>query len=124
MKTILQKQISDNNSGRTVMAAGQHFLFWIISYLFFVLFFGRANRDYQTTIIFSSMLFPLAIITGYFLNYFLIPRYFYKGKFWHFLLFLIYTLIFTLWSEVLISMFVFVFVIDFQLYKLDPTSLM
>ena len=107
---------------KNALKAGQHFLFWIVAYLFIILFFGRANRDYQTTIIFASMLFPLAIVTSYFLNYFLIPRYLFKADYWRFLLFLIYTLVFTLWSELMISLFVFVIVSDFQLYKLDPTS--
>ncbi|MCW0483960.1 sensor histidine kinase [Gaoshiqia sediminis] len=110
------------SSGRNLMKAGQHFAFWLAAYLFFILFFGRANRDYQTTIIFASMLFPLAIFTSYFLNYFLIPRYLYKAEYWRFLLFLFYTLVFTLWSEVMISLFVFIIVSDFQVSRLDPTS--
>ena len=105
-----------------LMMVGQHLLFWVISYLFFILFFGRANRDYQTTIIFASLLFPLAMGTSYFLNYFLIPRFLFKGNHWLFLLFLVYTFVFTLWAELVISMFVFVIVSDFQFYKLDPTS--
>lgn len=105
-----------------MMKVGQHLLFWIVSYLFFILFFGRANRDYQTTIIFASLLFPLAIVTSYFLNYFLIPRFLYKNKPGKFVLFLGYTIVFTLWAELIISMFVFVIVSDFQFYKLDPTS--
>lgn len=122
MKKIIQ-QIRGSNSGNTsLMKTGQHFLFWVVSYLFFILFFGRANRDYQTTIIFTSLLFPLAIITSYFLNYYLIPRFLFTGKYWRFALFLFYTLVFTLWFEVMISMFVFVIVSDFQVYKLDPTS--
>ncbi len=112
--TILSRKIA--------MKAGQHLLFWVISYLFFILFFGRANRDYQTTVIFAAMLFPLAIFTGYFLNFYLIPRFLDKAHYWRFLLFLIYTLIFTLWCEVLISLFVFSMVSNFQLYKLDPAT--
>ncbi len=107
---------------KVVINAGQHLIFWVVAYLFFILFFGRANRDYQTTIIFTSLLFPLAIGTSYFLNYFLIPRYLYKADYWRFLLFLFYTFVFTLWCETMISLFIFIIISDFQLYKLDPAS--
>ena len=104
------------------MKAGQHFLFWVISYLFFILFFGRANRDYQTTIVFASLLFPLGIGTSYFLNYYLIPRFLFRGDYARFALFLFYTFVMSLWCELMISMFVFTIVSDFQVYKLDPSS--
>ncbi|RKD91529.1 sensor histidine kinase [Mangrovibacterium diazotrophicum] len=107
---------------RSALNAGQHLLFWIIAYLFFVLFFGRANRDYPTTITFASMLFPLAIATSYFLNYFLIPKFLFTRSYFRFALFLFYTLIITLWLETLISMFVFMFITDLKLYKLDPSA--
>ncbi|HKJ41476.1 MAG TPA: histidine kinase [Sunxiuqinia sp.] len=116
------KFASPGFSGLSLIKVGQHLFFWVISYLFFILFFGRANRDYQTTIIFASLLFPLAIVTGYFLNYYLIPRFLFRGYYWRFTLFLFYTLVFTLWAELMISLFVFITVSDFQLYKLDPAS--
>tara|TARA_R110002050_G_scaffold48559_2_gene112911 strand:+ start:11005 stop:12129 length:1125 start_codon:yes stop_codon:yes gene_type:complete len=119
---IIPKATSAQIIPARLMKVGQHLLFWVISYLFFILFFGRANRDYQTTIIFASLLFPLAMGTSYFLNYYLIPRFLFKGNHWRFLLFLVYTFVFTLWAELVISMFVFVIVSDFQFYKLDPTS--
>lgn len=119
---IIPKATSAQIIPARLMKVGQHLLFWVISYLFFILFFGRANRDYQTTIIFASLLFPLAMGTSYFLNYYLIPRFLFKGNHGRFLLFLVYTFVFTLWAELVISMFVFVIVSDFQVYKLDPTS--
>jgi len=109
-------------SKKIALKLSHHLLFWLIAYLFFVLFFGRANRDYQITIIFSAMLFPLAIATSYFLNYYLIPRYLFKASYFRFGLFLIYTLVVTLWLEALISLFVFMFVSDLKLYKLDPST--
>lgn len=107
---------------KSALKTGQHLLFWIISYLFFVLFFGRANRDYPTTVAFASMLFPLAIATSYFLNYYLIPKFLFKAAYFRFVLFLIYTFIVTLWLEMLISLFVLVFITDLKLYKLDPST--
>jgi hypothetical protein len=123
MTRILQQVKVDHIPKVSFIKVGQHLLFWVVSYLFFILFFGRANRDYQATIIFASLLFPLAIITSYFLNYYLIPRFLFQGKHWRFVLFLFYTFVFTLWCELMISMFVLIIVSDFQFYKLDPTSI-
>ena len=119
---LLIGHISKKTSGNLAINAGQHLLYWLSSYLFFILFFGRANRDYQTTIIFTSMLFPLAIITSYFLNYYLIPRFLFRGQTWKFILFLVYTFVFSFWFELMITMFIFVFVINFQYHKMDPAS--
>ena len=121
MTTILQTK-QGIPPRMVAMKTGQHIVFWLVAYLFFILFFGRANRDYPTTIIFASMLFPLAIITGYFLNYFLIPRYLYKGKYWQFALFIGYTLVISMWFETMISLFIFIIVNDYEFYKLDPAS--
>ena len=122
MTNIFLKRNLIFSTQKNIINTGQHLIFWVIAYLFFISFFGRANRDYQTTIIFTSLLFPLAIGTSYFLNYFLIPRYLYKADYWRFLLFLFYTFVFTLWCEIMISLFIFIIISDFQLYKLDPAS--
>ncbi len=123
MNKIKQIIKEESKPVKLSMNVGQHLIFWLISYLFFILFFGRANRDYQTTVIFASLLFPVAIITSYFLSYFLIPRFLYKGKYGKFALFLFYTLVFNVWIEIMISLFVFIIISDFQLYKLDPASI-
>ncbi|MGQ8336336.1 sensor histidine kinase [Sunxiuqinia sp. A32] len=119
---VFNKSTAKKSTKNLIVSTGQQLLFWIISYLFFIMFFGRANRDYQTTILFASMLFPLAIITSYFLNYYLIPRFLFRSEIWKFVLFLIYTLIISFWIELMITMFIFVFVIDLQFYKMDPAS--
>lgn len=119
---LKQLTYKDLFNQRSALKTGQHLLFWLISYLFFVLFFGRANRDYPTTVAFASMLFPWAIATSYFLNYYLIPRFLFSGKHFRFILFLIYTFIITLWLETLISLFVFMFITDLKFYKLDPST--
>jgi sensor histidine kinase YesM len=119
MKQLARHRIENK---KVALKLSHHLLFWLVSYLFFVLFFGRANRDYPTTVAFASMLFPLAIATSYFLNYYLIPKFLFKTAYFRFSLFLIYTLIFTLWLEMLISLFILVFITDLKLYMLDPST--
>jgi sensor histidine kinase YesM len=99
-----------------------HLLFWAVAYLFFVVFYGRANRDYSVTIIFASMLFPLSIATTYFANYYLIPRFLFTKKYKKFALFSFYTLVVSVWLELLISLAIFVFIGNYQMVKIDPAS--
>ena len=101
---------------------GAHILYWLLAYVFFIIFYGRANRDYNVTIIFATMLFPLSIATTYFVNYFLIPRYLFTKRYGRFILFSFYTLVYSVWLEMVISFFVFIIISNYQLYKMDPTS--
>lgn len=100
----------------------RHILFWLIAYLFFISFFGRANRDYQSTLVFASMLFPVAIATSYFLNYYLIPRFLFTKRYFRFALFSFYTLVITTWLETMITMFTLIIVSDYQVSRMDPAS--
>lgn len=99
-----------------------HILFWLAVYLFFIVFFGRSSRDYSVSIIFVSMLLPLSIVTTYFLNYFLIPRYLFTKKYGRFLLFVFYTFVISVWLELLISLGVFIFITNYQSEKMNPSS--
>ena len=99
-----------------------HLLFWSVAYLFFVVFYGRANRDYSVTVIFASMLFPLSIATTYFVNYYLIPRFLFTKKYLKSTLFAFYTLVVSVWLELLISLAIFIFIGNYQMVKIDPAS--
>ncbi len=99
-----------------------HILFWMVAYFFFVVFYGRANREYSVTIIFASMLFPLSIATTYFINYYLIPRYLFTKKYSKFILLSFYTFVISIWLELIITLSVFIFINNYQIYKMDPSS--
>ncbi|NQU52223.1 MAG: hypothetical protein HQ522_06750, partial [Bacteroidetes bacterium] len=99
-----------------------HFLYWLIAYFFFIVFYGRANRDYYVTILFASMLFPLSIATTYFINYYLIPKFLFTRKYAKFALLSCYTLVISIWLELLISLSVFIFFSNYELFKMDPSS--
>ncbi len=99
-----------------------HLVFWFAAYLFFIIFYGRANRDYFVTQVFASMLFPLSIATTYFINYYLIPRFLFTKTYPRFILFSFYTLVISVWLELLISLSVFAFFGNYQIYKMDPAS--
>jgi sensor histidine kinase YesM len=99
-----------------------HLFFWMLVYLFFIVFYGRSSRDYGTTIFFVSMLLPLSIITTYFLNYFIIPRYLFSKKYGKFVLFVFYTFVVSIWLEVFISLVVFILITNYQADQMNPSS--
>jgi LytS/YehU family sensor histidine kinase len=68
------------------------------------------------------MLFPLSIATTYFLNYYLIPRFLFTKKYARFTLFAFYTLVVSIWVELIITLLVFVFFGNYKMHKMDPTS--
>lgn len=119
---LIQSLSSMNRNRFNIKRIALHFIFWVLAYLFFIVFYGRANRDYAITIIFSSMLFPLSITTTYFINYFLIPRFLFTKKYGLFILFSFYTLVISLWLELIISLFIFMVISNFSISKMDPSS--
>ncbi len=99
-----------------------HILFWALVYFFFVVFYGRSNHSYMVTIIFVSMLLPLTIITTYFVNYFLMPRYLFTRRYGRLALFSFYTFVISVWLELFITLAVFIFISNYQANKMDSSS--
>jgi hypothetical protein len=99
-----------------------HLIFWAVAYLFFIVFYGKANQNYQMTVIFVSLLFPLAIATTYLLIYYLIPRFLFRGKRFLFALLLIYLIIITSWLSELISAIIFISFANYQVKAMVPVS--
>ncbi|MFA5327965.1 MAG: histidine kinase [Prolixibacteraceae bacterium] len=118
MKTLFS-YIDFNKKTERVIS---HLVFWMASYFFFVVFYGRTSRDYQTTIIFVSLLFPLAIATTYLLIYYLIPRFLLQEQKALFFLLLAYLIIVTGWLSELISLFIFINIANYQVDSTAPIT--
>ncbi|MEZ5197456.1 MAG: histidine kinase [Bacteroidales bacterium] len=76
-----------------------HFLFWMAVMAFYTLFFGYQGEHYLQSLFFIVPLLVITIATTYFVNYFLFPRYLFRGKFKLLLLYSIYTFIVSIWLE-------------------------
>lgn len=66
---------------------------------------------------------PVTIGTTYFLNYFLVPRFLMKERYGLFILYFIYTLIGSLYLEMVISYAVFIIVAEVQIRNMSPASI-
>lgn len=100
-----------------------HVLFWLLILAFYVVFFGRKNNNYLLTFFFVSLLMPVTISTTYFLNYYLVPRYLMKERYGFFLLYFIYTLIGSLFLEMMISMLTFIVMAEIKIRDMSPASI-
>lgn len=100
-----------------------HIFFWLIILAFYVIFFGRKNSNYLQTFLFVGILMPVTIITTYFLNYYLVPVYLMKERFGYFALYFIYTLIGSLFVEMMIVVLTFLVIAKVNIRDMSPASI-
>lgn len=99
-----------------------HLLFWLAVLVFYTFFFGYKNVNYNITFSFIIVLLPVTIITTYFLNYILMPRYLFSKRYGKFLLYLIYTIIVSFYIEMVTVIGIFVLVAELNLEALHPSN--
>lgn len=99
-----------------------HVFFWLMILGVYVIFFGQKNSNYLQTFFFVGLLMPVTIGTTYFLNYYLVPRYLMKGKYFFFILYFIYTLIASLYVEMMIVLTTFFILAESKLQNMSPAS--
>ncbi|MDF1574336.1 MAG: LytTR family DNA-binding domain-containing protein [Bacteroidales bacterium] len=81
------------------MKTWHHILFWIFVYTSLTLVFTRWTHVIVEAFFFVSLLMPVIIATSYFFNYFLVPRYLFKRRFFLFGLYTFYMLVVSLCLE-------------------------
>lgn len=102
------------------MQTGKHILFWIIVTLIMVAGFGSTFNDYGNTFFFVSFLLPVAIATSYFFNYYLVPQYLLHQKKVRFALYTIYTIIVSLFLQMIVITLSFIIIANYQYSEMDP----
>lgn len=100
----------------------QHIIFWVVISTFLVITFAQADDDYVKSIYFVTFLMPVAIGTSYFFNYYLVPVYLLKQKYFSFGLYLTYTLIFSLYLEMVVLTISLIVLANYQYENLNPYS--
>ncbi|AHM59445.1 two-component system sensor histidine kinase [Flammeovirgaceae bacterium 311] len=113
------------NSGKTRQLAGRlllHLLFWFAVAVFLVYFFGHFTADYRYTSVFVCLLMPIAIGTTYLINYFLIPRYLLQKRYPRFASYFIFTLIISVWGEMLVVLWALMKLADYRYSNMAPLT--
>lgn len=86
----------------------KHIIYWGSILILLTLIFGFSWESHLLSFYFSALLLPIVIVTTYFFNSYLVPKYLLAGRYKIFTLYLIYTLIVSLYLEMLVSLFSFV----------------
>jgi len=100
-----------------------HIFYWLFVLALYVIFFGRKNNNYVQTFFFVGLLMPVTIFTTYFLNYYLVPNYLMKERFGYFVTYFIYTLIGSLFLEMMISALTFIVMAELNIHDMSPASI-
>lgn len=99
-----------------------HIAYWILVILVLTLVFGRSWGNNLAAFYFVSMLLPIVFGTSYFINYFLVPKYLISKKYFSFATFLLYTIIISLYLEMIVLMFSFIYLGNFSFKNLAPNA--
>jgi hypothetical protein len=98
-----------------------HLLYWVVVMVALTLFFGRNEPTLLESFYYASLLLPVAMATGYFLNYFLVPRYLLTGRVLRFFLYLFYSLILSVYLQLIVSVVALVLLANYYFEALTPS---
>ena len=90
--------------------------------LVLTLVFGRSWGNTTAAFFFVSMLLPIVLGTSYLFNYFLVPKFLLKKKYVKFTLYSLYTAIISLYLEMIVLLFSFVYINNFNFNNLAPNA--
>ncbi len=99
-----------------------HVVFWIFVTIILTVVFGRTWGNDLQAFYFISMLLPILMGTSYFFNYYLVPQYLLKRKYFWFALYFFYTLVISLYLEMIVLTFSFIYLANFELEQMAANS--
>lgn len=99
-----------------------HILYILVVIIVLTVVFGLSWGNKLAAFYFVSMLLPIVLGTSYFFNYVLVPRYYMKRKFFWFGLYTFYTLVISLYLEMIVLVFSFIYLGHFNLENLGPNA--
>ena len=102
-----------------------HISYWVSILILFTIVFGFSWRSHLLAFYFSVLLLPIVMVTTYFFNSFLVPKYLLVGQYKKFTLYFFYMLVVSLYLEMLVSSFSFVVIAETNtnLVDLDGISI-
>jgi two-component system, LytTR family, sensor kinase len=97
-------------------------LFALISWLFYAFFFGHNETDLTPVLSLSALLLPVTLITSYYVNAILLPRYYFTKRFDQFAIKGAYTLVLSAFFITATYTFAFIILGDMRLVNLPSMS--
>lgn len=104
------------------MSSKGRIVFWVLVTLGMMLSFGSTEMGFRDAFYFVCMLLPVALGTSFYFNYILIPRYLVKRKYFKFSLYLVYSIIISLWCQVLVIIASLVILANYNYGNMVPAA--
>ena len=95
-------------------------VFWILIVVILTVSFGSFDGDYSKAFLFVAFLMPAALGTSFLINTILIPRYLLRQRYFKFGLYVFYTLVISLYLEMVAVLLGFTLLANFQYQNLGP----
>jgi len=99
-----------------------HLAFWVGAYFFYNYFLGYGSSNTEYVNLFSTFLMPITVTTGYFVVYYLVPKYLLAQKHALFFLYGIYTLVISVYLIILSILYGVVFLSEFSTQAAAPLT--
>lgn len=96
--------------------------FWVIAFVGLTLIFGSSYEGYAKSFYFVTSLFPVILGTSVFFNSLLVPKYLLQKKHFKFAQYSIYTLVFSVYLEMLVITLALVVFANYQYNQLNPKT--
>jgi two-component system, LytTR family, response regulator LytT len=100
-----------------------HILFWLLVSSVLILAYGRSWENNLQAFYFIAMLLPVVMGTSYIFNYYLVPYFLLKKKYFWFGLYFFYTLVISLYLQMLVVLFSYIYLANFNLEEMGPNSI-
>ena len=97
-----------------------HVGYWILVILVLTLVFGLSWGNKTVAFFFICMLLPIVLGTSYFFNYVLVPRFYITKKYVRFAIYTLYTVIISLYLEMIVLVFSLIYLVNFSFKSLSP----
>lgn len=99
-----------------------HSIFWILTFIILIFTFRGSYGGLAQSFFFVSFLFPVVVGTSYLVTSYLVPRFLLKKAYFSFVLYFIYTLVFSVYLEMLVMTLSLVIFANFQYSELNPKT--
>jgi len=93
--------ITKDNIIKYIITFVSHSIFWVVIYFFYAYFLGYGSSNTEYVNLFSGFLMPVTMLISYFLIYYLIPNYLLTKRYKHFILYVVYTFIISVYLIIL-----------------------
>lgn len=99
-----------------------HIIFWVVVTALLIVIFGDAWQGKIQAFFFISLFLPVIMGTSYFFNYYLVPEFLLKRKYFWFALYCYYTLVISLSFEMVVLIISFIYLANYKIANFGITS--